>query len=353
MNYSGMLEEENNLVTGLRKQPRLAKEELVAAYRTMLLTRVLDQKAIGLHNQGKIGSYTSSAGHEAIHVGSVYGLKPNDYIFPYYRDQGVLLARGVTPEQILNRYFGNRSDEMKGRDLPNLYSFKEHRLFSNAAPISSNLQISVGFAIAAKIKRDDIVTIAYFGDGATSSGEFHVALNFAGVYKAPCIFICENNQYAISVPVKRQTASENISIKAQAYGIEGETIDGNDFFTVQAAVSAARERASKGLGATLIECVTYRYSPHSSADDWKRYRTSDEVEEWKKKDPIIRFKNQLLEMQILTEKSEKEIFDSVQEQVNSAAKSTEDIPPPSEDSLITDVYAEVPTNLKDEAAAFG
>lgn len=345
----------DNLVTGSRpaKKARLSKEELVAAYRTMLLTRVLDQKALSLHNQGKIGSYTSSAGHEAIHVGSVYGLRPSDYLFPYYRDQGVLLAMGVTPEQILNRYFGNASDEMKGRDLPNLYSFKEHRIFSNAAPIASNLQISVGFGIAASMKKEeDIVTIAYFGDGATSSGEFHVALNFAGVYRAPCIFVCENNQYAISVPVKKQTASESISIKAEAYGIASKKIDGNDFFTVQAAVSAARERASKGLGSTLIECVTYRYSPHSSADDWKRYRTSDEVEEWKKKDPIIRFKNQLLEMQILTEKSEKEIFDQVQERVNSAAKSTENIPPPPEDSLFTDVYAEVPRNLKDEATAF-
>lgn len=315
----------------------------------MVLTRLLDQKALSLHNQGKIGSYTSSAGHEASQVGSVYGLKPHDYIFPYYRDQGVLLARGVPPDLILNRYFGNASDLMKGRDLPNLYSFKDFRIFSNAAPIASNLQVAVGYAMAAKMKKEeDLVAVAYMGEGATSSGEFHVALNFAGVYSAPCIFICENNQYAISVPVGRQTASENISMKAPAYGIAGETVDGNDFFAVEHSVQAARERAvSKGVP-TLIECVTYRHSPHSSADDWKRYRTSEEVDVWKKKDPILRFKEKLIEMSILTKDSEREIYDQVLEQVNLAAKSTEKISDPSDRTLVEDVYAAVPKSLEDE-----
>ncbi len=233
------------------RQSGLTKQDLLNAYRLMLLTRLLDSKALALHNQGKIGSYTSSAGHEATHVGSVYGITKHDYIFPYYRDQGVLLALGVTVKQLLNRYFGNASDDMKGRDLPNLYSYRENRIFSNSAPIASNLQISVGFAMAAKMNKEDIVAISYFGDGATSSGEFHVALNFAGVFKAPCIFVCENNQYAISVPLKRQTASENISMKARAYGIHGETIDGNDFFAVQRAVSEAERSGSEGAGSNF------------------------------------------------------------------------------------------------------
>jgi len=342
--------EEGRPAGGSLKKSSSTKEELLAAYRTMLLTRVLDQKALSLHNQGKIGSYTSSAGHEATQVGSVYGLKPNDYIFPYYRDQGVLLARGVPPEKVMNRYFGNASDEMKGRDLPNLYSFREYRIFSNAAPIASNLQISVGYAMAAKMKKeDDLVAVSYLGDGATSSGEFHVALNFAGVYKVPCIFICENNQYAISVPVTRQTASKNISMKARAYGIVGETVDGNDFFAVQAAVSAARERAIGGV-ATLIECVTYRYSPHSSADDWKRYRTNAEVEKWKKKDPVTVMRDKLLGMSVMTKELEKKLAEQVQEQVNAAVKSTEAIPDPPKDSLITDVYAKVPDSLRDQSS---
>ena len=242
-------------------QSGLTKESLLDAYRVMLLTRLLDSKALALHNQGKIGSYTSSAGHEATHVGSVYGITERDYIFPYYRDQGVLLARGVTVTQLLNRYFGNASDDMKGRDLPNLYSYRENRIFSNAAPIASNLQISVGFAMAAKMNKENIVAVSYFGDGATSSGEFHVALNFAGVFKAPCIFICENNLYAISVPLKRQTASENISMKARAYGIHGETIDGNDFFAVQAAVSAARDRDSTRGGSTCSNASPIAIAP--------------------------------------------------------------------------------------------
>src|SRR5579872_7056468 len=343
---------EDRLEVGPQKKAGLKKEELLSAYRTMLLTRILDQKTLSLHNQGKIGSYTSSAGHEAAHVGSVYGLQAQDYLFPYYRDQGVLLARGVPPEKILNRYFGNASDEMKGRDLPNLYSFRNYKIFSNAAPIASNLQISVGYAMAARMKNeDDLVAVSYFGDGATSSGEFHVALNFAGVYKTPCIFICENNQYAISVPVKRQTASKTISMKAAAYGIAGETVDGNDFFAVQASVSAARERAVKGEGATLIECVTYRYSPHSSSDDWKRYRAKEEVDEWKKKDPLSQFKEKLLAMSVLTIDVEKRMSDQLQEQVNTAAKIAEGIPDPPIESLIQDVYAEIPQSLKDEAAS--
>jgi pyruvate dehydrogenase E1 component alpha subunit len=342
---------EDTLSDHLSIKSGLAREELIAAYRTMILTRLLDQKALSLHNQGRIGSYTSSAGQEASQVGSVYGIKTEDYIFPYYRDQGVLLARGISPEQLLNRYFGNTEDEMKGRDLPNLYSFKRNRIFSIGAPIASNLQIAVGFAIAAKMNKENIVTISYFGEGATSSGEFHVALNFAGVFKAPCIFVCENNLYAISVPVKRQTASENISIKAKAYGIAGETVDGNDFFAVQSAISKARERALKGL-ATLIECVTYRYNPHSSSDDWKRYRASDEVEEWKKKDPIIRFRDELMEASVLTKDSEKTIFDETQKRVNSAAKSTENIPEPPRETLIEDVFSQTPRNLKDEFRAF-
>jgi len=340
-----------------RKMPSLqnglTKEDLLEAYRIMLLTRLLDSKALGLHNQGKIGSYTSSAGHEATHVGSVYGIEKYDYIFPYYRDQGVLLARGVTVKQLLNRYFGNASDDMKGRDLPNLFSYRENRVFSNSAPIASNLQISVGFAMAAKMNKENIVAISYFGDGATSSGEFHVALNFAGVFKAPCIFVCENNQYAISVPLKRQTASENISVKARAYGIHGETIDGNDFFAVQAAVSAARDRALKGDGSTLLECVTYRYSSHSSSDDWKKYRPAEEVEAWKKRDPIVLLKDQLFAMSILTQEIEKKLMQNVQSEIAAAVKSTENIPSPPEESLIEDVYAKVPETLKDEALDYG
>ena len=342
---------EDNVSTAPQRSA-LSESELLSAYRTMLLTRLLDSKVLMLHNQGKIGSYTSSAGHEATHVGSLYGIRKQDYIFPYYRDQGILLGRGVSAEQLLNRYFGNASDRMKGRDLPNLYSYREYQIFSISAPIASNLQISVGFAMAAKMKGQDIVAISYFGEGATSSGEFHVALNFAGVFKAPCIFVCENNQYAISVPVRRQTASKNISAKAAAYGITGETVDGNDFFAVQAAVASARQRASKGEGPTLLECVTYRYSPHSSADDWKRYRSTEEVEEWKRKDPLVRFKGQLTEMSVMTPEIENRLTQEVQEEISLATRSAENTEPPPEESLIEDVFAEIPPSLKEQFSTF-
>ena len=329
--------------------PRVPSEELLAAYRSMVLTRILDEKLIALQRQGRMGTYVSCSGQEASQVGSVMGLSQKDWIFPMYRDLGMAVQAGVPVLTLLNRMFGNANDALLGRDLPNLLGWRENKIVSFAAPIASHLPLAVGFAMAAKIKKDDLVTLSTFGDGATSSGEFHAAMNFAGVYKAPTIFVCENNQYAISVPVNMQTASKTIAVKAEAYGFEGIRVDGNDLIAVYTTVKRAAEKARRGEGPTLIECLTYRLSAHSTADDWKKYRSAEEVEMWRKRDPIQRLKIYLeKERKVWSEDSDMKLRAEFEAQINSSVTTSEGVPPPSINTLFEGIYSEIPWNLKEQ-----
>ena len=203
--------------------------------------------------------------------------------------------------------------------------------------------------MAAKMRKDDLVTLSSFGDGATSSSEFHVGMNFAGVYKAPTIFLCENNQYAISVPLTQQTASATIAVKARAYGFEGIRIDGNDLFAVYSTVRKAAESARRGEGPTLIECYTYRLGAHSTADDWKRYRSNEEVESWKRKDPILRVRAYLEDTRkVWSDDKETKLRAEIEGTINAAITKGESIPPPAIETMFEDVYAELTTNLKEQ-----
>jgi pyruvate dehydrogenase E1 component alpha subunit len=337
-------------------EPKIQNDRLLHAYKIMTLTRFLDAKALNMQRQGKLSTYTSCAGHEATQVGSTFALDDEgvrDWIFPMYRDLGVMLARGVSLQEVFDRFLGNSRDAMKGRDLPNLYSWKKYKVVSSAAPIASGIPVSVGFAMAARLKKDPVIAATYFGDGATSSGEFHVGLNFAGVYKAPCVFICENNQYAISVPLKGQTASKDIATKSVAYGIGGVKVDGNDLLAVYLAVSEAKKRALSGYGPTLIECVTYRLESHSTADDQKRYRDQQEVEEWKAKDPLKRFRAYLEEKGLWNQNKEEALSEEIQNEIDGALREAERVEQPSPRSLITDVYETSPTNLQEQFRTFG
>lgn len=327
----------------------IPSDELLSGYRSMVLTRILDEKLVTLQRQGRMGTYVSCAGQEATQVGSVMGLSKKDWIFPMYRDLGIAVQAGVPTETILNRMFGNSADELKGRDLPNLLGWRKYKIVSFAAPIASHLPLATGFAHAARIRKDPIVTLSTFGEGATSSGEFHVAMNFAGVYKAPTIFICENNQYAISVPVKMQTASKTIAIKGRAYGIEGILVDGNDLVAVYSIVMQAADKARRGDGPTLIECLTYRLGAHSTADDWKKYRSQEEVELWRSRDPIKRMKLYLENKRKIWSESEDQKFRAEAEsKVNSVINSSEHLEPPKRETLFDDVYSERPWNLKEQ-----
>jgi 2-oxoisovalerate dehydrogenase E1 component alpha subunit len=274
-----------------------------------------------------------------------------------YRDLGVVLARGVSLDELFNKFLGNADDSTKGRDLSNLFAWKRHRIMSSAAPIASHVPVCVGFGMAARMKNEKIVTVSYFGDGATSSGEFHVGLNFAGVYKAPCIFICENNQYAISVPLKMQTASKDIATKALAYGIRGNKVDGNDLLAVYLAVSEAKERALGGGGPTLIECVTYRLGSHSTADDAKRYREEKELLEWQQKDPIKRFRTYLDGKDLWDDEKESALRNEIDNEISLAFRRAESIQSPSDETLLMDVYAEIPSDLRqyfsDQRGSYG
>lgn len=332
------------------EDPKIASDELSQAYRNMVLTRILDEKLIGLQRQGRMGTYVSCSGQEASQIGTVLALsKEKDWIFPMYRDMGMIIQAGVSLRQLMNRMLGNSEDEALGRDLPNLFAWKEKKIVSFAAPIASHLPLATGFAMAAKLRKDNLVCVATFGDGATSSAEFHVAMNFAGVYEVPAVFICENNQYAISVPVSQQTASESIAVKAAAYGFEGIRVDGNDLFAVYSAVKKAADRARRGDGPTLIECLTYRLSSHSTADDWKKYRSIEEVENWKKKEPITRVKQYLINTQkTWSEEQDAKLRSEIEAEIGRVISSAEKIPSPDINTLFEGIYSKVPWNLDEQ-----
>ncbi|MDG6996805.1 MAG: thiamine pyrophosphate-dependent dehydrogenase E1 component subunit alpha [Nitrososphaerota archaeon] len=329
------------------KEPSISKDLLLDAYGNIVLTRILDEKVVALQRQGRLGTYVSCAGQEATQIGAVLALEEKDWIFPMYRDLGMIVQKKVPLDSIMNRLFSNKDDISLGRDLPNAFGWKDHRIFSLAAPIASHVQPAVGFAMAARYRNENTVALATFGDGATSSSEFHGSMNFAGVYKAAVIFLCENNQYAISVPLSRQTASESIAIKARAYGFQGVKVDGNDLFAVYASVKKATEIASRGEGPTLIECVTYRLGAHSTSDDWKKYRSEEEVEKWRKLDPISRLRAYLEKKFNWTNADESELRRKAESAINASLSKAESLGQPELRTMFDDVYAEIPWNLKE------
>jgi len=341
-----LLKPDGSLVSS--QSPLLDNEQILSSYKNMVLTRILDEKMIALQRQGRMGTYVSCSGQEACQVGSMAALRDSDWVFPMYRDLGIMIQRGVPLDSLLDRLFGNADDESLGRDLPNAYGWKNYRIFSLAAPIASHLQLAVGFAMAAKYRGDDSVTLSTFGDGASSSGEFHVSMNFAGVFKAQSVFLCENNQYAISVPVTGQTASESIAVKAEAYGFGGVRVDGNDLLAVYTATKDAVDKARRGGGPTLLECVTYRLGAHSTSDDWKKYRSNEEVEEWKKKDPLIRLRLYLENRSDWSESEEAKLRKQLESTINEGISRAEKIPPPAVETIFEDVFAKISASLKEQ-----
>ena len=331
-----------------KMEPDIPKDELRRLYRVMVLTRNLDTRGLQLQRQGRIGFYIGCLGQEAAHIGSAYALKPEDWVFPAYREIGSMLLRGITLNQLLDQYFANAEDVQKGRQLTNLFGVKTANYVTGSAPIATQLPQAVGVALAAKIKGDPIVTLTYFGDGGTSENDFHTGMNFAGVYKTPTVFFCINNHWAISVPVERQTASETIAIKAQAYGFEGIRVDGNDILAVYRTTKEAVEKARKGGGPTLIEAVTYRMGAHSSSDDPKRYSSQQELEEWQKRDPLVRFRKYLEWKGMWSEADEKKTQDETNREIDEAVQHAEKLPKPALETLFTDVYAEMPWNLEEQ-----
>ncbi len=330
--------------------PKLSDSKLKQIYHSMTLTRAFDTKCLSLQRQGRIGFYVPCAGQEAAQIGSTCALQEEDWVLPTYRDTGVAIFRGVPIPLLFAHLLGNSSDEMKGRQMPNHWGYKEINFVSVAATIAAHLPVATGIAMGMKLRKEDKVVMAFHGDGATSEGDFHAAYNFAGVFKAPIVFICENNGWAISLPSSRQTASQSFAEKAEAYGFTGLRVDGNDVLAVYKAAREAVDRARKGKGPTMIECITYRMGPHSTSDDPNRYRTKEEIEEWKRKDPIERFRSYLERRDLWTKDYEESISKENDTLIVNAIREEEQVPRPEIRTMFEDVYAEMPWNLKEQLA---
>jgi len=328
--------------------PRIDDELALALYRHMVLVRTLDDRLVTLQRQGRIGFHIGSYGEEAAILGSAAALRKQDWLFPCYREFGAALWRGMSLSTYANNMFGNAKDSARGRQMPDHYTCREAHFGSVSSPIGTQITQAVGFAWAAKIRHDDLATLVYFGEGATSSAEFHNGLNFAGVFKTKTIFFCRNNGWAISVPAERQSASATFADKGIAYGIPSVRCDGNDIFAVLKVTRDAVARAAAGHGPTLIEALTYRLSGHSTSDDPKAYRKDEVVDAWKKKDPLVRLKNHLVSRGAWSDARQAELEARIEAELKEVITVAEKVPPPPLESMVEDVYAEPPWHLREQ-----
>jgi pyruvate dehydrogenase E1 component alpha subunit len=333
--YLSILDSHGNLDTAL--EPDIAPAGLKRLYRAMLLGRRLDERMLRLQRQGRIGTFAPIKGQEASQMGSVFTLRPTDWMVPSFRETAAMLWRGWPIEKML-MFFAGRLEG--GQPAP------EQRDLPITIPVATQLPHAVGLAYAAQYRDDDAVVMVYFGDGATSEGDFHEALNVAGVWHVPVVFLCQNNQWAISVPLKKQTHSRTLAQKALAYGFPGIQVDGNDVLAVYAASREAVERARAGGGPSLIECVTYRLGVHTTADDPTKYRSEEEVKQWERKDPLTRF-GAYLEKKNLLEKGLEEEIDA---EIARAVQRFEATPPADPLMMFDHVYAEMSRPLRGQRA---
>lgn len=330
--------------------PGLEPQLLREIYRAMSRTRIVDERLVALQRQGRIGFHIGSVGEEATILGAVAALRPQDWIFPCYREFSALLWRGLPLQTYLDNMYGNADDPVKGRQMPDHWTAKDLRIGSVSSPIGTQITQAVGFAMAARFKGEDLVTLTFFGDGATSSNDFHTGLNFAGVYRAPTIFLCRNNGWAISVPTSQQTASTSFADKGIAYGVRGVQCDGNDVLSVWRTVRDAVARATAGEGPQLVECITYRLSGHSTSDDPKAYRADDEVSAWRRADPLVRLRRHLEVKGLWSEEDERSWTARCEAEVKACIEVAEKKPGPPLDTLFDEVFAERPWHLEEQRA---
>ena len=321
--------------------PGLGDTDLRRAYELMALTRAADIKAFKLQRQGRMGTYAPSLGHEACQVGSALAMGREDWLFPYFRDLGMYLALGYPLSLYYHYWMGHEAGLRTPEGL---------NIFPLAIPVASQIPHAVGAGMAANIRKLRLAVVTTFGDGATSEGDFHEALNFAGVFRTPNVFICYDNQFAISVPRSRQTASATIAQKALDYGFPGVVVDGNDVLAVLGTVREAVGRARAGEGPTLIEALTYRLADHTTSDDATKYREAADVAAWEKKDPIERLRLNLASRGLWDEAYEKDVRRSASERVEKAVAEAEAMPPASIEDLFAFTYASMPPGLAAQLA---
>ncbi|MFO8115690.1 MAG: pyruvate dehydrogenase (acetyl-transferring) E1 component subunit alpha [Halorubrum sp.] len=327
--------------------PDIDDEELVDMYRHMRLARHFDARAVSLQRQGRMGTYPPLSGQEGAQIGSAMALAEDDWMVPSYREHGAALVRGLPLKQTLLYWMGHEAGNKSPEDV---------NVFPVAVPIASQVPHATGASWAAKLRETDEAFLCYFGDGATSEGDFHEGVNFAGVFDTPTVFFCNNNQWAISVPRERQTRSATLAQKAEAYGIDGVQVDGMDPLAVYSVTSAAVEKARDSEAdrprPTLIEAIQYRFGAHTTADDPTVYRDDDEVERWKAKDPIPRLETYLRSEGVLDDERVAEVETAVEERVADAIDAAESAARPDPSELFEHAYAEVPPELERQYEAF-
>jgi 2-oxoisovalerate dehydrogenase E1 component alpha subunit len=318
----------------------LSDQQVLDMFYYMVLARKIDERQWLLNRAGKVPFVISCQGQEAAQIGAAFALeKGKDYLCPYYRDLGVVLVFGQTARDCMLSAFAKAEDPNSGgRQMPGHFGSRKLNILTGSSPVTTQVPHAVGIALAGKMQGKDLVVFTSFGEGSSNQGDFHEGANFAGVHKLPVIFFCENNKYAISVPLKKQLACESVADRAVGYGFTGISVDGNDPIETYRVMKEAVERARAGGGPTLIEAVTYRLVPHSSDDDDRTYRTREEVEEAKKQDPILRFAAYLKEIGLLDDTSEKELLERVQAEVDEATDYAENALYPAPESALTHVY---------------
>ena len=339
LEYLSVLDEKGTLDEKL--EPDIPEEILLNLHRAMLLGRRFDERLLSLQRQGRIGTFAPVTGQEAAQLGAAVVLRPTDWFVPSFRETAAELLRGRTMESVILAFGGFSEGARSEKKLNNL---------PVSIPVASQILHAVGIAWAIKYRQTDDLVMTFLGDGGTSEGDFHEGMNFAGVYQAPVIFVCQNNQWAISVPRSKQTHSKTLAQKSLAYDIPGIQVDGNDVLAVYVAAHEAAQRARTGNGPTLIECVTYRMMMHTTADDPKRYRTEKEVETWRKRDPLSRFQKYLMDKGLLSDDQIEALAEEIKTEIQAAVDHAEDQMKGGVDPLdmFEHTYAELSQNLIDQ-----
>jgi 2-oxoisovalerate dehydrogenase E1 component alpha subunit len=320
----------------------LTEDDLLQMHRTMVVARLCDEAQFRLNRQGRAPFVVPVSGHEGCQVGTAWPLtRGKDIFVPYYRDMAVCLVAGMTAKDVFLGVFAKADDPSSGgRQMPAHWGSRRLGIITGSSPIATQIPHASGIAYAMKYRGEDAVVGSWFGDGATSEGDWHEALNFAGIHKLPAVFVCENNLYAISVPMSKQAGVKQLAVRAEGYGFPGMTVDGNDVFACYEAMKGAVERARRGEGPTLIECMTYRFHPHTSDDDDRTYRTREEVDEAKRKDAIIQFESYLTSTGILAEEGIESLRKELKEQVDAAVDEAWNAADPEPESAVRHVFAE-------------
>ncbi len=320
----------------------LTEEDLLAMHRTMITARLCDEAQFRLNRQGKAPFVVPVSGHEGCQVATAWPMSLGKDIFvPYYRDMAICLVAGMTPKDVFLGVFGKADDPSSGgRQMPAHWGSRRLGIISGSSPIATQIPHATGIAYAMKLRDEEAIVGCWFGDGATSEGDWHESLNFAGIHDLPIVFVIENNLYAISVPLSKQAGVSDLSVRAEGYGFSGLSVDGNDVFACYQAMKDAVDRARSGGGPTLIECRTYRFHPHTSDDDDRTYRSREEVEEARKKDPITQFGTYLKKWGITSDDKIEAQRDELKEEVDRAVDEAWNAPDPEPDTVARHVFAE-------------